>query len=276
MPIPFAIPPRETLPLAIMTRLVAIARLLIAIPPFLVALCVLGNLMIVGGLFTRRFHPALFRAWARVTIWVAGLRLTVDGRNHIDPGRQYIFVCNHQSLLDIPIVTASLPQPPRFVAKSSLDRIPFFSAIMRQLGTITIDRANHREAMERLRDAQRSLARHRDAIVFFAEGTRTKDGEIGPFKKGAVMTALSLQVPIVPIALAGAFEALPRGRFALHPGPARVAIGAPIEVGSDTPEEKDRLMRLVQTRVGELYEGIRHNLTDTPPDDATDDALKAA
>lgn len=243
-----------------MSRLRPIARLLVAIPPFLIALGALGGAMIFLGLATKRFHPLLFRAWARATLWLGGIRLRVDGAAHVDPGCQYIFVSNHQSILDIPIVTAALPQPPRFVAKSSLDRIPFFSAVMRQLGTIAIDRNNHREAMERLRDARHTFAKQRDAIIFFAEGTRTRDGELQPFKKGAVMTALALQVPLVPIAIAGAFEALSRNEFALYPGPARVAIGRPIPVGADTPEEKERLMALAQGRVRELYEEIRGDL----------------
>lgn len=259
-----------------MSRLCAIARLLVAIPPFLVALGVLGGTMILVGPITKRFHPFLFRVWARATLWCGGIGLRVDGAAHVDPGRQYIFVCNHQSLLDIPIVTAALPQPPRFVAKSSLDRIPFFSAIMRQLGTITIDRDNHREAMARLMEARRVLAKRRDAIIFFAEGTRTRDGELQPFKKGAVMTALSLQVPIVPIALAGAFEALSRNEFALHPGPVRVVVGAPIPVGLDTPEEKERLLSLVQARVRELYEGIRYDLEGDRENPAGEGKLKAA
>lgn len=259
-----------------MSRLCAIARLLIAIPAFLVALGVLGGTMILVGLITKRFHPLLFQVWARLTLWLGGIHLRIDGAAHVDPGRQYIFVSNHQSLLDIPIITAALPQPPRFVAKRSLDRIPFFSAVMRQLGTVTIDRNNHREAMEKLMEARRSLAKQRDAIIFFAEGTRTRDGELQPFKKGAVVTALSLQVPIVPIAIAGAFEALSRNEFALHPGPARVAIGQPIAVGADTPEEKERLMGLVQMRVRELYQAIRRDLQGEADSQSGEGKLRAA
>ncbi|MDR0965523.1 MAG: 1-acyl-sn-glycerol-3-phosphate acyltransferase [Myxococcales bacterium] len=243
-----------------MPRRLAIARLLLAIPPFLLALGILGGAIVASGLFTKRFHPFLFRTWARVTLWIGGIRMRAEGAQHIDPCRQYIFVANHQSILDIPLITAALPQPPRFVAKSSLDRIPFFSAIMRQLGTVPIDRSNHVEAIAKLREARSSLVKRQGAVIFFAEGTRTRDGELLPFKKGAVVTALALQAPLVPIAIAGAFEALSRNEFALRPGPVRVVIGEPIAVGEDTPDEKERLMESIQQRVRALYEGIRHDL----------------
>lgn len=243
-----------------MSRLFAIARLLVAIPPFLVALALLGGAIVLCGPFTKRFHPFLFRTWARVTLWIGGIQMWAEGIAHVDPSRQYIFVANHQSILDIPLVTAALPLSPRFVAKSSLDRIPFFRAIMRQLGSIPIDRNNHQDAIEKLREAGKTSTKYQDAIIFFAEGTRTRDGELMPFKKGAVVTALALQAPIVPIAIAGAFEALSRNEFGLYPGSVRLLIGEPIVVGEDTPEEKERLLGIVQERVRTLYESIRHDV----------------
>ena len=241
-----------------MKKVVRVLRGAVAFLGFLAALLIFGGGILIAHPFTRRWHNRLFRAWADMTIWASGVELTLVGGGSIDPARQYIFVCNHQSLLDVPVITKLFHSRPRFIAKSSLDRIPFFSSVMRSLGTIAIDRNNHQAAIEKLLAAREDEGGgDASGIVFFAEGTRTSDGEIGPFKKGAVMTALFLQVPIVPMAIGGALEAFPKGGLSLTPGPVCLAIGKPIPVGENTPEEKERLLRVSRDAVVALYEQIR-------------------
>lgn len=241
-------------------KILRILRFLIATPGFLFALFFFGMGMIICRPFTYRYHHRLFRNWARMTLWSGGVKLKVTGTENLDMNQQYVFACNHQSLLDVPSITQGLPMRPRFVAKSSLEKIFFFGEIMRQMGTIAIDRKNHEAAIRKLLAARSDPDQANAGIVFFAEGTRTSDGEIGPFKKGPVMTALSLQVPIVPMAIAGAFHALPKGSVCLTPGPVHLAIGKPIPVGENTPEEKERLMQVTRQAVLDLYEGIRHDM----------------
>ncbi len=241
-----------------MRHFLRVLRGAIAFVGFLASLLIFGGGILLTHPFTRRWHTQLFRAWAAGTVWSSGVEVSLTGAENLDPSQQYIFVCNHQSLLDVPVITKLFPSRPRFVAKSSLEKLPFFSSVMRSLGTIAIDRKNHQAAIEKLLAARADKdGGDTSGIVFFAEGTRTTDGEIGPFKKGAVMTALSLQVPIVPMAISGAMEAFPKGGLALTPGPVRLAIGKPIPVGENTPEEKERLLRVSRDAVVALYEQIR-------------------
>lgn len=243
-----------------MTKIIPVIRFFVALPFFVLAIVGFGTLMILFSPFTYKYHFWLFHAWADVTIWAGGLKTHAEGLENIDPNQQYIFVCNHQSLLDVPLLTKLFPMRPRFVAKSSLDKIPYFAAILHQLGTICIDRNDRKSAIERLLSAKNDRHHETTGIVFFPEGTRTSDGEIGSFKKGAVMTALSLKLPIIPMAIAGNFEALPKGTISLRPGHVRLAVGKPIAVGENTAEEKDRLLEVVPAAVKALYEGIRSDL----------------
>jgi 1-acyl-sn-glycerol-3-phosphate acyltransferase len=181
------------------------------------------------------------RIWARVGLWLAGVRLQVKGLEHLPQGRAVIFMPNHQSNVDILALFAGLPVQFRWLAKQELFRIPLFGLAMRRTGYIPVDRSDRRAAI-----ASMALAAERIAggtsIVLFPEGTRSPDGALLPLKKGGFMLALQAQVPIVPVALRGSREVLPKHGWRLRPGPVAVEIFPVVETAGLTVADRERLM----------------------------------
>lgn len=185
------------------------------------------------------------RLWARVSLRLAGQRLSVSGQEHLPPQGAVIFMPNHQSNLDILALFAGLPVQFRWLAKQELFRIPLFGLAMRRTDYIPVDRSDRRAAI-----ASMSLAAQRIAggtsIILFPEGTRSPDGDLLPFKKGGFMLALRAQVPIIPISLQGSGEALPKYSWRVRPGRITVRIFPPLTtVGLETTD-RDRLMEDVR------------------------------
>jgi len=200
-------------------------------------------------------QEAVIRHWTRMVLYMAGVELKVEGAEKLDPKGRYVFMSNHQSLFDVPCLVNALANPLRFVAKRSLFKIPVFGAALRAIGTIDIDRGDRADAIRRLQEAQQGIAR-RCCLHFFAEGTRSPDGGLLPFKKGGAVMALSLGVPIIPIAISGTRKVFPKGGWSLRPGPVLVSIGEPIMPGADSPEERTRLVAQVRDEVARLLAAL--------------------
>jgi 1-acyl-sn-glycerol-3-phosphate acyltransferase len=177
----------------------------------------------------------------------------VEGAEHVDPAGRYIFISNHQSHLDIPCLSSAIPCSIRYVAKRSLFRIPVFGQGLRSIGTVCVDRGNKQYSKRKMEEARRGIGQ-RVSLLFFAEGTRSRDGRLGPFKSGGVAMALALGIPVVPVAIAGTWAILPKGFHLVRPGPARVAIGKPIEPGPNTHARKEQLLHEVHDQVASLLE----------------------
>jgi len=155
--------------------------------------------------------------WAQWSLEKLGVQVSHSGSEHVDWSRPHIIVANHGSALDTLLVIALVPNG-RFVAKKETSWIPVFGRAVRFGGQIVVDRKNHEQAMFAVRDGMKSW---RDSnLIFFAEGTRTRDGKLQPFKRGAFVMARDTGIPILPIAISGSFEALPKGsllRFVKNP-----------------------------------------------------------
>ncbi|HCF59524.1 MAG TPA: 1-acyl-sn-glycerol-3-phosphate acyltransferase [Myxococcales bacterium] len=232
-------------------------RTLYATPAVLANTVAIGAFTLATTPFTQRFHDLALKTWAHRVLSAVGVELQVEGAERLDPGQRYIFMANHQSHLDVPCLVSAVPNPVRFVAKRSLARIPLFGAAMKAIGNIDIDRGDRQDTLRRMHEAQRGIAQQ-VSVAFFAEGTRSADGELRPFKRGGVRMALALGVPIVPVAIWGTIEILPKGARRFHkPGPVRVAIAEPIVTGPDTPAERERLLAQVQSEVGSMYQRLR-------------------
>ena len=232
-------------------------RTLYATPAIVAHTAYLGTATLATTPFTKRFHDPILKAWSRRVLSAAGIRLVIEGAERLSPDQRYVFMANHQSLLDVPTLVMAVPGPVRFVAKSSLARVPLFGQALRAIGNIPIERGNRQDTMRRMREAQQGIARQ-VSVAFFAEGTRSDDGELLPFKRGGVAMALALGVPIVPMAISGTIKVLPKGaRGVRKSGLVRVAIGEPIPTGEESPEEKQRLLGLVSAEVASMYERIR-------------------
>lgn len=174
------------------------------------------------------FGPAkvvrLRRLLTRTLIRVAGCRLEARGFLP-EMGRTCIYVANHQSMFDALIVSALLWDF-SVIAKKDLRRIPFFGPIVKSLGMIFIDRKNRKESQDSIRLSAEKI-RGGVSVLIFPEGTRTRDGSIGPFKYGAFKLALDTKAPIVPFSISGSFEANPSGWLA-YPGRLVANFGSPI------------------------------------------------
>ncbi len=183
--------------------------------------------------------------WARILLWLASTRVEVIGRENVRTDRPHIFMANHQSDFDILIVLAHIPGQFRWIAKKELFKIPLFGRAMRNAGYIEIDRQNHEQALQSLREAAAKI-REGKSVVTFPEGTRSKDGTVKSFKQGMFHLAIESGVPIVPITIIGAGEIMPKRSLNVKPGRITMVIDRPVEVGGYTKESRAELIERVR------------------------------
>ncbi|TAN05483.1 MAG: 1-acyl-sn-glycerol-3-phosphate acyltransferase [Rhodanobacteraceae bacterium] len=167
------------------------------------------------------------RLWAPGLMFGAGAKLRVEGVERVDFSKPHVFVANHESMIDICALFRALPVPIRFVIKQELAKVPFIGWYARAMGMLFIERGHAREAAQRLHGVV-SVVRAGASLCAFPEGTRGRDGSVGPFKGGAFQVALAAGVPVVPIAIAGSGAVLPASGFSVRPGTIHVRIGEPI------------------------------------------------
>ena len=153
---------------------------------------------------------ALARLWSRVILGVPGVKLEVKVKSPLEPGRPYVFMPNHASMVDIWAVFVAIPASFRFIAKKQLAGIPLFGWAMAAGRFIFIDRQNAASARRSMAEAARRIGSGQ-SVVIFPEGTRTRDGRLGPFKKGGFHLAIDSGAAIVPVAIKGSREIMPRG-----------------------------------------------------------------
>lgn len=188
------------------------------------------------------------RIWAGSILDVSGIRVKVSGLANINPDKTYIFMANHQSNFDIPVLLAYLPVQFRWLAKEELFKIPIFGYAMKRVGYISIDRTNFRSAVKSLKKAAQ-IIKNGTSVVIFPEGTRSNDGQISDFKKGGFNMALDAQVPIVPIVLHGTRAIMPKQRLRIRPQNVSMEIKNPIETASCTRKTKNMLMSRVRKSI---------------------------
>lgn len=189
--------------------------------------------------------------WGRFLLKANGLEAKVEGLEHLTPSQPYVFVSNHLSWVDIWALLDVLPDSPRFVSKKELRHFPVIGRAMEKAGQIFIDRQQVRAAMDAYKEAAETI-RSRHSAVVFAEGTRSRTGDLGPFKKGPFVLAIAAQVPAVPVRVIGTYQVLPSGSNVIRPGPITVRVGEPIPTSGMTYEDRDRLSEKVRGAMEEL------------------------
>jgi 1-acyl-sn-glycerol-3-phosphate acyltransferase len=167
---------------------------------------------------------------------VAGIRLVVEGLERIPGDGPVIYMGNHQGNFDINALTLAVPRLFSWIAKEELFRIPVFGAAMKRAGYIPLDRSGGRKALKSMKAAAARIAAGA-SVVIFPEGTRTKDGSLLPFKRGAFLLAVKSGVPIVPFTINGSRAINPRNRIELHPGTITVTFAAPVATAGGAEEE---------------------------------------
>jgi 1-acyl-sn-glycerol-3-phosphate acyltransferase len=198
------------------------------IPAISVYTIVLGAASIVSSLFDRRGHFAhrCARAWSWLILKTTGVRVRVEGLERIVPGTTYVFVSNHQSIYDIPVIFASLPYQLRIIAKASLARFPVLGWHLRRGGHLFVDR--HHPDRAGILARWRALVKDGLSLIIFAEGTRSFDGTVARFKAGSFLLALEAGLPIVPLAVVGTRQVMQKGRLRTEPGDVQLIVHDPI------------------------------------------------
>lgn len=185
-------------------------------------------------------YDRIMRNWSRLILWAHRVRVVVDGADRVDPARSYVLVANHTSMVDIWVLQVAIPLSFRYVAKQELSRVPVLGRGMEGAGNIFLDRSNRSSAFAAYEEAARRIRGGLSAMVF-AEGTRSRDGRLLPFKKGPFILAISAGVPVVPVVVEGAFERTPKGARYVRPGTVSVRIGEPISTAGMTPGDRGAL-----------------------------------
>jgi 1-acyl-sn-glycerol-3-phosphate acyltransferase len=187
--------------------------------------------------------------WARINARVTPMAVAVVGQGNIDRGQSYVVVGNHTSLYDILLVYGWLGVDFRWVMKTELRKVPGLGVACERLGHIFVDRSSPRAALATLETARRRIAEGA-SVLFFPEGTRSPDGTLGPFKRGAFRMALDLGLPILPVTIRGTREILAPGSRDLRPGRARLVIHPPISTAGWSPDRLPELMALTRETIG--------------------------
>ena len=226
-----------------------------------VPLIVFGILLAVPFLGRRRAFFAIGPMFARGMAWFCRIPFSLRGWERlpadIREGRQsVIFMSNHESQMDPPILVAALPVPAVYIAKKELKYVPFIGWAGWAAGVIFIDRGDRDRAIRSIHDAARQIHGGKN-VVIFPEGTRSRDGRLLPFKKGGFALAQDADVPIVPMATVGGFQVLPSGSMRIRPGRYTLAVGEPVHP-ADHPD-RETLMKEVRQRIESLVAEARNS-----------------
>lgn len=215
-----------------------------------------------------RWMFTMMRLWSKALLAVSGVRVAAQYDPALDPGRSYVFLCNHQSLYDIPALISTWPGVLRMVAKRGLFWVPFFGWALWAGGFIPVDRSDRSGARQTFAAAAARL-RQGISVLFFPEGTRAPGDTLLPFQRGGFLLALKSGLPIVPVGVRGTRAIRSRGGFRIHPGSAAVAYGAPIDPAAFGLRRKRELVEEVQRQVAALS-GMALPASPEDPGEASD------
>ena len=224
-------------------------RLIFFIPVLVISTTVSALMALIGGIFNHysKYATAVFRTWARSLVWAAGIKLEVTGLENVEPDESYILIANHQSHMDIPVLTWGLPIPQRIIAKKELFKIPFLGWGMKAVGMLSIDRSNRKQSFETLKEAEEIIKTYRLSILAFPEGTRSDDGNIHPCKKGPFVLAINTGLPLLPVSVSGTRKIIPKGKISLRAGRVKVHIHPPVATKNLNLGDRNKLVEKVQS-----------------------------
>jgi 1-acyl-sn-glycerol-3-phosphate acyltransferase len=230
---------------SVITYLAVAFYILLVGPPFVLLALILGN------------HTLLYRvghAGVRLGMFLSGITCTVEGAEHIQRGRAAVYAVNHASNVEPPLLFHTLHElfpKLRIVYKAELRKLPVLVQAFDLVGFVPLQRGNPEQSLPAIEGAARAL-REGASFLIFPEGTRSRTGELLPFKKGGFVMALKAHAPIVPVAISGARLAMRKGSLLIHPVHVRVRLGDPVETAGLTLDDRDLLAATVRRRVQAL------------------------
>jgi len=223
----------------IMTLIKGVVVLLLAVPFSLLAL-----FSIPVERTGRLYHWSAY-AWSKTILWIFRIKVKVQGLEHIEGKERVIYVANHASWFDIPAMIVGIPDQIRIVFKKELQVVPIWGWALKFGPYIGIDRANAKDAFKSLDKAAEQI-RKGASVLLFAEGTRTRDGKLQPFKRGAFALAARSGVPVIPVAINNSYRILPKGSLRVHPADIDLVLDSAIETqGIGGKEDERELMEKV-------------------------------
>lgn len=215
---------------------------LFILPLLITTTFICGVLAIISSLlFTPRVGTIWGVIWARINSFFTPMTVHVIGSENIKSGTSYVITANHQSLYDIYVLYGWLGLDFKWVMKKELETVPILGLACKVLGHIYIDRSDTKSSVETISAAKTKIT-NGTSVVFFPEGTRSGDGNIRPFKKGAFKMALDLGIPVLPVTINGTRNILPKGSLDLMPGGATMIIHKPIDVKGYDEKNMNELM----------------------------------
>lgn len=222
------------------------------------SILVVGPPLVLWALLTGDVNP-LYRIASHLAILgvrLAGVKMERRGSENLRPGQNYIFMSNHASNLDPPVLIPSIPGRCSVLVKKEVFRIPILGTGMRLAQLVPVDRADREAAIESVRAAINVLHQGLHMLVY-PEGTRSGDGRLLPFKKGPFHLAMESGVPVLPVTLLGTYECWPKTRFALRPGTATIVFHAPLDPRDYS--DREALQAAVADAIGSALPPERRN-----------------
>jgi len=209
-----------------------------------------------------RFQMQVIRFWGKSMFWVLGIQCEVEGLHHLETRESRVVVCNHQSALDVIWGAVICPPAPLTIGKKEVIYVPILNLLWWAFDFIRIDRSRSAQSVATLNTTVEVIQKGKRSLVIAPEGTRSPDGKILPFKKGAFHVAYQSQVPIVPVAVQGAFERMTKNEWIARPGKIHIRVLPPMAppAPESDPEKAQQQVRTwteqVRTRIVEEYEKL--------------------
>ena len=215
---------------------------------------VLGCVSLVVSLFdpTGERQQKIARLWSQMILWTVGAKVQVEGLEKIDISKPQVYVVNHLSAFDIPVLYTHLPFQFRILAKKELFRYPFMGWHLRRSGQIPVVLENPKASVRSLNLAVASI-RKGNSLVIFPEGGRSPNGQLQPFMGGAFYAAVKAQVDVVPIVLVGTYEMLKMNSYHIKPGPVQMVVGSPISTVGMSTRDIAKITERARIVMGDLY-----------------------
>ena len=214
------------------------------------AIAVLAPFLILLCLITKNenmiYSPVRF--FVRLGLALVSVKIQVTGLDRLHRHQTYIFTPNHQSLIEVPLFVTYLGRNPAYLGKKEIFKYPVFGYGIKLIGVVAVDRSNSPAAVESAKLATENLRRGKSYVVY-PEGTRSKDGGLQPFKKGAFMMAIDAGVPVVPITISGATKIMPKGEIKVFPSTVNITIHDPISTDGYSKENVVELMDRTRNKV---------------------------